>query len=100
MEAAYPWGPVRVSQGSEPFSETSQGQQHFLQAVNRILQATSGNLGKGTPGGSPPLCARGITAAWQPEDFSTRMVTRFPSSPYSMNSREDERLSGYGPERI
>ncbi len=47
VEVAYPWKPLPRATGSAPFPETPEGQKAFLEAVNRIVQETPENLGKG-----------------------------------------------------
>jgi arabinogalactan endo-1,4-beta-galactosidase len=47
VEAAYNWMPGEYTKRHGPFPESPQGQKEFLEEVNRIVQATPNNLGKG-----------------------------------------------------
>ncbi|MGH9405692.1 MAG: glycoside hydrolase family 53 protein [Terriglobia bacterium] len=65
-EVAYPWKAAAHQRGPGPFAETPEGQKQFLQAVNRVVEETPDNLGKGlfwwepsVPAGTP-LRIRGI----------------------------------------
>lgn len=59
-EVAYSWKPSRFSRGPMPFPETPEGQKLFLQAVNRIIQETPGNLGKGFFWWEPAVTLKGV----------------------------------------
>jgi arabinogalactan endo-1,4-beta-galactosidase len=64
VEAAYNWRPAEYKKQPGPFPETPEGQQQFLEEVNRIVQETPDGLGKGVfwwePAVAGPLGSRGF----------------------------------------
>jgi arabinogalactan endo-1,4-beta-galactosidase len=64
VEAAYNWRPAEYKKRPGPFPETPEGQQQFLEEVDRIVQETPDGLGKGVfwwePAVAGPLGSRGF----------------------------------------
>ena len=65
VEAAYNWRPAEYTKRLAPFAETPEGQQSFLEELNRVVQQTPGGLGKGVfwwePAVPPgPIYSRGM----------------------------------------
>jgi arabinogalactan endo-1,4-beta-galactosidase len=47
VEVAYNWKPVEYTRQPAPFPETPEGQKQFLEEVNRVVQSTPHDRGKG-----------------------------------------------------
>lgn len=65
VETAYNWRPAEYTSKPGPFAETPQGQQLFLEEVNRVVQQTPDGLGKGVFWWEPavqsgPIYSRGM----------------------------------------
>lgn len=64
VEAAYNWMPAEYRKRPGPFPESPDGQKQFLEEVNRVVQETPDDLGKGVfwwePAVTGPLGSRGF----------------------------------------
>ena len=64
VEAAYNWRPAEYTKRPGPFPETPEGQQQFLEEVNRVVQETPDGRGMGVfwwePAVAGPLGSRGF----------------------------------------
>jgi len=62
VETAYNWTPTEYKNRPAPFPESPEGQEHFLEEVNRVVQATPDGLGIGVfwwePAVTGPLGSR------------------------------------------